>query len=51
MESLFLLLIFSILIVLTSLVGGILPFLHTWGSNSLHLMTAFSAGVFVGQRS
>ncbi len=48
MESLFLLLIFSILIVLTSLVGGILPFLHTWGSNSLHLMTAFSAGVFVG---
>ncbi|MDW5562510.1 MAG: ZIP family metal transporter [Methanomassiliicoccus sp.] len=48
MDSLMLLLIFSALIVLVSLLGGSLPLLGRWSSVQLHLMAALSAGVFIG---
>jgi solute carrier family 39 (zinc transporter), member 9 len=48
MEPLVLLGIYSVLIVLVSLIGGILPLIRNWSSSQLHLMTALSAGVFIG---
>jgi zinc transporter ZupT len=48
MDSLVLLLVFSILIVIVSLLGGSLPLLRKWNSGQLHLMAALSAGVFIG---
>jgi len=48
MEPLVLLGIYSVLIVLVSLIGGIIPLFRQWSSGQLHLMTALSAGVFIG---
>jgi zinc transporter ZupT len=48
MEPIVLLLIFSALIILVSLVGGSLPLIWKWSSSQLHMMTALSAGVFIG---
>lgn len=48
MEPLLLLLAYTIMIVIVSLIGGSLPLLRRWNSGQLHLMTALSAGVFIG---
>ncbi|MGE5379416.1 MAG: ZIP family metal transporter, partial [Candidatus Saccharibacteria bacterium] len=48
MEPLLLLVVYSLLIVIVSLVGGAFPLLRTWNSSQLHLMTALSSGVFIG---
>ena len=48
MEPLLLLGVYSILIVLISLLGGAMPLLRRWTTSQLHLMTALSAGVFIG---
>jgi solute carrier family 39 (zinc transporter), member 9 len=48
MEPLTLLLVYSALIVLISLLGGVLPLLRSWTPRQLHMMTALSAGVFIG---
>ena len=48
MDSLTLLLLFSVLIVIVSLLGGSLPLLGKWDTVQLHLMAALSAGVFIG---
>jgi solute carrier family 39 (zinc transporter), member 9 len=48
MEPLMLLGIYGALIVVVSLIGGSLPLLWSWNSSQLHLMTALSAGVFIG---
>ncbi|MDH7507768.1 MAG: ZIP family metal transporter [Methanomassiliicoccales archaeon] len=48
MDSLLILLIYSIAITVAALLGGILPLIRNWTSLQLHLFTAFSAGVFVG---
>lgn len=48
MDSLVLLLVFSIAIIAVSLLGGSLPLLGKWNTGQLHLMAALSAGVFIG---
>jgi zinc transporter ZupT len=48
MEPIVLLLVYSVVIFLVSLVGGSLPLLKKWNSSQLHMMTALSAGVFIG---
>ncbi|MBI0584252.1 MAG: ZIP family metal transporter [Methanomassiliicoccus sp.] len=48
MEPWLLLAAYSAMIIVVSLLGGSLPFLGRWTSNQLHMMTALSAGVFIG---
>jgi zinc transporter ZupT len=48
MEPLLLLVVYSLLIIVVSLIGGALPLLRSWNSSQLHLMTALSSGVFIG---
>jgi zinc transporter ZupT len=48
MDSLVLLLVFSVSIIAVSLLGGSLPLLRKWSPGQLHLMAALSAGVFIG---
>jgi zinc transporter ZupT len=48
MDTLLLLVVYSLLIIIVSLIGGAFPLLRTWNSSQLHLMTALSAGVFIG---
>jgi len=48
MDSLLVLLIYSIAIVVAALIGAILPLIRNWSSLQLHLFTALSAGVFIG---
>ncbi len=48
MEPLLLLLIYSIAIIAVSLIGAALPLSRSWTSVQLHLLTALSAGVFIG---
>jgi len=48
MEPLALLLLFSLAIIAVSLVGAAIPQARIWSGKQLHLMTALSAGVFIG---
>jgi zinc transporter 9 len=48
MEPLVLLFVYALSIIVVSLIGGALPLLREWSSSQLHLMTAISAGVFIG---
>lgn len=41
-------LIYSVAIVLTAIIGGVLPLIRKWSSVQLHLFTGLSAGVFIG---
>jgi len=47
MEPLATLAIYSVVIVIISLVGGSLPLVYSWSSKQLHLFTGLSAGFFI----
>jgi zinc transporter ZupT len=48
MDSLLTLIVYSVLIVIISVIGGILPLIRDWSPRQLRLFTGFSAGVFIG---